>query len=183
MSGCLAHRDGSGSSSEDTAVPQSGLVHSRRGPVVRGHDRRRGFSSAPRIERGLHSLKKGRPASDGGFSSVRVRGIAPLLAPRRRVNFLRYAPNRNDPHPTCSPPVPNPPHATARRAQTSSSSRGGGFFARCLFGGGASFQDPPRTGARSRATRRAARGFPSATRTRVMVLRAPPEVALWPPPL
>ena len=160
MSGCLAHRDGSGSSSEDTAVPQSGLVHSRRGPVVRGHDRRRGFSSAPRIERGLHSLKKGRPASDGGFSSVRVRGIAPLLAPRRRVNFLRYAPNRNDPHPTCSPPVPNPPHATARRAQTSSSSRGGGFFARCLFWGGCILSSPAPNG--RQVTRDAPRssGFP-----------------------
>ena len=87
--------------------------------------------SALQIERELIVLNSRR--SDADFGGVRVREIASLLASRRLVKILRYAPTRNDPHPTCSPPVPNPPHATARRAPTRASSRVGGLFAECLF--------------------------------------------------
>ena len=68
VSGCRAHRDGSGLSSEDTAVPRSVPVRSRRGPVVRGHDRRRGFQFPRPSESSarLIVLKNRRSAADFG---------------------------------------------------------------------------------------------------------------------
>ena len=111
-------------------------VRTRPQPAWSGRARARstaGISvpSALRIERPADRFEKSPLRCR--FRRRRVREIASLLASRRRVKIVRYAPTRNDPHPTCSPPVPNPPHATARRAPTRASSRVGGLFAECLF--------------------------------------------------
>jgi len=75
-------------------------------------------------------------------------------------------------------PTGSHPHAESTRASASLLEPISFFFSHRrwvpFFSGGASFEHPPRTRTRARVVRRAARGFPGATRTRVMMLRAPP---------
>ena len=75
-------------------------------------------------------------------------------------------------------PTGSHPHAESTRASASVLEPISFFFSHRrwvpFFSGGASFEHPPRTRTRARVVRRAARGFPGATRTRVMMLRAPP---------
>lgn len=154
-------------------MPQSGLVRSRRGPVVRGHDRRRGFSSALRIERGVHLFKKGTLRCRFRRRAGERDSVTPRITPAIEILKVRSHSKRPSSH-LLSPRSEPTSRDRATRTDARGRVRRPPFCSVPFFPGGASFQDPPRTRTRSRATRRAARIFPSATRARVKMRRAPP---------